>query len=90
MTGSVGYWNVSDIKKVLRSLLDAGRPAQQDVEDVGGGKLIASVKDTDGNIIGLIPSASRRGAGPAEFIGMVHRKRRDVFRQQPIRRAGKS
>jgi hypothetical protein len=30
---------------------------QQAVSDVGGGRLIASVKDADGNIIGLIQSA---------------------------------
>jgi predicted enzyme related to lactoylglutathione lyase len=29
---------------------------QQEVKDVGGGKLIASVKDPDGNVIGLIQS----------------------------------
>jgi predicted enzyme related to lactoylglutathione lyase len=35
---------------------DAGAETQQAINDVGGGKLIASVKDTDGNIIGLIQS----------------------------------
>jgi hypothetical protein len=35
---------------------DAGAEAQQAIKDVGGGKLIASVKDADGNIIGLIQS----------------------------------
>lgn len=33
----------------------AGAEAKQDVKDVGGGKLIASVTDADGNVIGLIP-----------------------------------
>lgn len=56
MTGPVGYWHVNDIKKSLQLLLDAGAQAQQEVKDVGGGKLIASVKDADGNIIGLIQS----------------------------------
>jgi predicted enzyme related to lactoylglutathione lyase len=56
MTGPVGYWHVDDIKKSLKALLDAGAVAQQAVKDVGGGKLIASVKDPDGNIIGLIQS----------------------------------
>jgi predicted enzyme related to lactoylglutathione lyase len=54
MVGPVGYFHVSDIKNSLQSLLDAGAQVQQEVKDVGGGKLIASVKDTDGNIIGLI------------------------------------
>lgn len=57
MTGPVGYWHVDDIRKVLNALLDAGAEAQQAVKDVGGGKLIASVKDADGNVIGLIQPA---------------------------------
>ena len=56
MTGPVGYWHVGDIEKRLKALLDAGAEAQQEVKDVGGGKLIASVKDADGNVIGLIQS----------------------------------
>jgi predicted enzyme related to lactoylglutathione lyase len=56
MTGPIGYWPVSDIKKSLQLLLDAGAQAQQEVKDVGGGKLIAWVKDADGNITGLIQS----------------------------------
>jgi predicted enzyme related to lactoylglutathione lyase len=57
MTGPVGYWHVDDIKKCLKALLDAGAEAHQEVKDVGGGMLIASVKDADGNVIGLIQSA---------------------------------
>ncbi len=56
MTGPVGYWHVDDIKESLKLPLDAGAEAQQAIRDVGGGKLIASVKDADGNIIGLIQS----------------------------------
>jgi predicted enzyme related to lactoylglutathione lyase len=56
MTGPVGYWSVSDIKKSLQALLDAGAQVQQEVTDVGGGKLIAWVRDADGNITGLIQS----------------------------------
>lgn len=56
MTGPVGYWHVDDIKKSMKLLLSAGAQAKQEVKDVGGGKLIASVKDADGNVIGLIQS----------------------------------
>ena len=56
MTGPVGYWHVNDIEKSLKLLLNAGAQAQQKVKDVGGGKLTASVRDADGNIIGLIQS----------------------------------
>lgn len=56
MTGPLGYWHVDDIKNTLRLLLEAGAQAQQDIKDVGGGKLIASVRDADDNVIGLIQS----------------------------------
>jgi predicted enzyme related to lactoylglutathione lyase len=56
LTGPVGYRDVDDIKKSLQSLLTAGGQVQQEVKDVGGGRLIASVKDADGNVIGLIQS----------------------------------
>jgi predicted enzyme related to lactoylglutathione lyase len=56
MTGPVGYWQVNDIQTSLRQLLDAGAQVQQEVQDVGGGKLIAWVKDADGNITGLVQS----------------------------------
>lgn len=51
--GVTAYHHVEDIRKTLQALLDAGAQLQQDVKDVGGGTLIATVKDTDGNIIGL-------------------------------------
>jgi predicted enzyme related to lactoylglutathione lyase len=57
MTGPVGYWHVDDIKSSVKALLDAGAEALQEVKDVGGGKLIASVKDADGNVIGLVQPA---------------------------------
>jgi hypothetical protein len=40
----------------LQLLLDAGAQVQQEVKDVGGGKLIAWVKDADGNPIALSQS----------------------------------
>ena len=54
MTGPLAYWHVDDIKKTLQLLLDGGAQTQQEIKDVGGGKLIASVKDADGNLIGLL------------------------------------
>ncbi len=56
MTGPVGYWEVDDIEETLAQLLAAGAEEQQAIRDVGGGKLIASVKDADGNITGLMQS----------------------------------
>ena len=56
MTGPIGYWQVDDIQERFKLLLDAGAEELQAIQDVGGGKLIASVKDADGTIIGLIQS----------------------------------
>ncbi|MBD9728885.1 glyoxalase [Streptomyces caniscabiei] len=54
MTGPVPYWHVSDIRSTLAALLVAGAQTLEDVHEVGGGRLIASVKDPDGNLIGLL------------------------------------
>ena len=53
MTGPIAYWHVDDINKGLEALLDAGAEADQSIQDVGGGALIATVKDTDGKVTGL-------------------------------------
>jgi predicted enzyme related to lactoylglutathione lyase len=53
MSGPVPYWKTADIQASLKALLDAGAETVQDVHDVGGGNLIAWVKDADGNVIGL-------------------------------------
>ncbi len=55
--GMTPYYEVDDIKSSLQSLLDAGAQLVEDAHDVGGGKMIAVVKDADGNIIGLSQSA---------------------------------
>ena len=54
MTGPVVYVPVADIQFRLKQLLEAGAKPLQAVQDVGGGKLIASVKDADGNNLGLM------------------------------------
>jgi predicted enzyme related to lactoylglutathione lyase len=56
MTGPVGFWHVDDIKKTLSLLADAGAETHEPIRDVGGGKLIATVKDADGNVVGLVQS----------------------------------
>ena len=57
MTGPVAYWNVADIEATATALVDAGAETVQAAKDVGGGKLVASFKDADGNMIGLIQPA---------------------------------
>lgn len=51
--GMTAYFHVSDIHKSLQELVEAGAQVLQEIKDIGGGGLIASVKDVDGNIIGL-------------------------------------
>jgi predicted enzyme related to lactoylglutathione lyase len=54
MTGPLTYWHVEDLAGRIEALLKAGAEQLQPAQDVGGGKLIASVKDADGNVIGLL------------------------------------
>ncbi|WP_328483646.1 glyoxalase [Streptomyces sp. NBC_00377] len=54
MTGPVPYWHVTDLRERLAALVAAGAELLQDAQDVGGGRLIASVKDADGNLVGLL------------------------------------
>jgi predicted enzyme related to lactoylglutathione lyase len=54
--GLTAYYEVDDISKSLQLLLDAGAETLQEIKDVGGGKLIAVVRDSDGNVIGLSQS----------------------------------
>lgn len=56
LTGPLPYWTVTDIRKSVQALVDAGGRVQQAVKDVGGGRLIAWVKDADNNLIGLVQS----------------------------------
>jgi predicted enzyme related to lactoylglutathione lyase len=51
---TTAFFHVDDIKDSLQIFVDAGATIIQDVKNVGGGRLIASVKDNDGNIIGLV------------------------------------
>jgi predicted enzyme related to lactoylglutathione lyase len=50
----VVYQVVDDIRGRLQTLTSAGAQVVQDVRDVGGGRLVASLKDADGNMLGLM------------------------------------
>ena len=54
MQGPVGYWHVDDIKETVDGMLAQGAELQGDIADVGGGKLIATLTDADGNTVGLL------------------------------------
>jgi predicted enzyme related to lactoylglutathione lyase len=57
LTAPIGYYTVDDIRKSLDELQAAGAQVRQEPTDVGGGKLIASVVDADGNVTGLVQSS---------------------------------
>lgn len=57
MTVPVAYWHVTDIHTTLAALLEAGATEKDAIRDVGGGKLIATVLDPDGNVIGILQPA---------------------------------
>ncbi len=52
--GVAAFYHVDDIKNSLQILVDGGANIIQDIKNVGGERLIATVKDKDGNIIGLV------------------------------------
>ena len=53
--GSVAaFYHVDDIKNSLQILTGGGANIIQDIKNVGGERLVATVKDKDNNIIGLI------------------------------------
>lgn len=54
MTSPVAYWHVDDIEGKLAEVTAAGATIEHAANEVGGGRVVASVIDPDGNILGLI------------------------------------
>ena len=54
MTSPVAYWYVSDIEAKLAEVAAAGASVKDSVRDVGGGRLVATFSDPDGNVLGLL------------------------------------
>ena len=54
MTSPVAYWHVPDIEAKLAEVTAAGASVKEQPRDVGGGRLVASFTDPDGNVLGLI------------------------------------
>ena len=48
------YWGVESCENALKDLLAKGALANEDVQDVGSGIKVASVKDPFGNVFGVI------------------------------------
>jgi predicted enzyme related to lactoylglutathione lyase len=54
MTSPVAYWQVADIEAKLAEVTAAGATVKEPAHDVGGGRLVASFTDPDGNVLGLV------------------------------------
>jgi predicted enzyme related to lactoylglutathione lyase len=54
MTSPVAFWEVPDIEAKLAELTAAGATVKEAAHDVGGGRLVATVTDPDGNVLGLL------------------------------------
>jgi len=54
MTSPVAYWHVADIEAKLAEVTAAGAAVKDAARDVGGGRLVATFTDLDGNVLGLI------------------------------------
>ena len=54
MTAPVTYWQVQDIEAKLAEVTAAGATVKEPAHDVGGGRLVATVTDPDGNVLGLL------------------------------------
>ena len=54
MTSPVAYWHVPDIEAKLAEVTAAGATVHESPRDVGGGRLVATVTDPDGNVLGLL------------------------------------
>jgi predicted enzyme related to lactoylglutathione lyase len=54
MTSPVAYWHVPDIEAKLAEVTAAGATVREAPHDVGGGRLVATVTDPDGNVLGLL------------------------------------
>jgi predicted enzyme related to lactoylglutathione lyase len=54
MSSPVPYWHVADIEAKLAEVSAAGATVKEPAHDVGGGRLVATVTDPDGNVLGLL------------------------------------
>lgn len=50
----MAYWHVTDIAAKLAEVTAAGATVQDAPKDVGGGRLVATITDADGNVLGLL------------------------------------
>ena len=52
--GVISYWGVEDVKSKYNMLLELGASSHEEPTDVGGGIVVATVKDPWNNLFGII------------------------------------
>ena len=52
--GVISYWGVEDVDKVFRLFLANGATSFEEPTEVGGGIIVATVKDPWNNLVGII------------------------------------
>jgi predicted enzyme related to lactoylglutathione lyase len=58
MTSPVAYWHVEDIEAKIAETTAAGAKVNEPVRDVGNGRLVATITDPYGNVLGLLQDPS--------------------------------
>ena len=61
LTSPVAYWHVDDLEATLAAVTTAGATIKDAPNEVGGGRVVASVIDLDGNVLGLIHDTAQEG-----------------------------
>ena len=64
LTYPISYWTTTDIYASHAALLDAGALLHRDIKSVGDGVLVATMRDSGGNIFGLLQR--RQDTSPSE------------------------
>jgi predicted enzyme related to lactoylglutathione lyase len=54
MASPVAYWKVDDIEAKLAEVTAAGATVKEAAHEVGGGRIVASFADPDGNVLGVM------------------------------------
>jgi predicted enzyme related to lactoylglutathione lyase len=58
MTAPIAHWHVTDLEDRIKAITEAGGTLKSEPRDVGGGRLVATVTDPDGNVLGLLQDPS--------------------------------
>ena len=76
----MAYWHVPDIEAKLAEVTAAGVSVKEPAHDVGGGRLVATVTDPDGNVLGLLQTDDRGRPWRLRRSRPERIRRKEVFR----------